>query len=298
MDYTNFETSAKPKFGPSGNSNEFLSRNFKSSVAMPSWISNMGLELYEYSFGRGIHISDAHAQEIGKACDDFNVELSVHAPYYINFASIEDEKAENSKNYLLNSVAKLKQFGGKRCVFHIGAQGKQERKYAFEKARTSFIYAMDCIAQAGLSDLIICPETMGKQAQIGTVDEVIEICNIAPNIFPCLDFGHINSLEGGSLKDAEAFQRIVDKLFDGLGEEKTKNMHVHFSKIQYGEKGEIRHLTFEDKIYGPEFEPFAEVIVKNNLSPHILSESNGTQDIDALSMKNMFLQEKDRVENL
>ena len=75
---------------------------------------------------------------------------------------------------------------------------------------------------------------------------------------------------------------------DGIGEEKTKNMHVHFSKIMYGAKGEIKHLTFADNIYGPEFEPLCEVIVKNNLTPHVLSESAGTQMFDSLYMKEKY----------
>ncbi|MDE6060742.1 MAG: endonuclease IV, partial [Clostridia bacterium] len=92
----------------------------------------------------------------------------------------------------------------------------------------------------------------------------------------------------GALRTPDDFQRIVDKMFEGIGEQKTKNMHVHFSKIQYGAKGEIRHLTFADTVYGPNFEPFAEVIVKNNLTPHILSESAGTQMLDAKTMQSIY----------
>ena len=66
-------------------------------------------------------------------------------------------------------------------------------------------------------------------------------------------------------------------------------MHIHFSKIEYGERGEIRHLTFEDKKYGPEFEPLAEVLYKNTLQPHILSESDGTQAEDAMEMKKIYM---------
>ena len=66
-----------------------------------------------------------------------------------------------------------------------------------------------------------------------------------------------------------------------------KNFHSHFSKIEYSEKGgEVKHLTFEDEIYGPSFDPLGDVIVKKNLTPVIICESAGTQDIDSLYMKN------------
>ncbi|MCQ2602528.1 MAG: TIM barrel protein [Clostridia bacterium] len=274
-------------FGPSGNSEEFLLEH-SSTLEMPSWIKEYGLDLFEYSFGKGVRISAETATAIGNEAEKFGIEMSVHAPYFISFASPEEEKQQNSIVYLTSSLKVLRHFKGHRCVFHTGSECGQKRNEAFAKAKDGFIKALDTIKAEGLDDMIVCPETMGKQAQIGTVEEVIELCQLAPNVYPCIDFGHINSLYGGNLKSADDFQAIVDKLFDGLGEEKTKNMHVHFSKIMYGAKGEIKHLTFEDEIYGPEFDGFCDVIVKNNLTPHILSESAGTQTRDALIMKQMY----------
>ena len=207
-----------------------------------------------------------------------------------DFASPEPEKAQNSVNYILSSLKILKCFGGERCVFHAGAQGKDERAAAFARTKEMFARTLELVAEEpAYSDLILCPETMGKQAQLGTVEEVAELCTLGDNVYPCVDFGHINALYGGSLKAASDFELIVKKLMDTVGEKKTKGMQVHFSKIQYGAKGEIRHLTFADDVYGPEFEPFAEVIVKYGLTPHVLSESAGTQAEDAAAMRDIWL---------
>lgn len=276
------------KFGPSGHDETFMAEGNTVTLQMPAWLRERGLDLFEYSFGRGVRISADTAEAIGNEADKYNIEMSVHAPYFINFASPEQEKADNSITYLTSSLKALKHFHGSRCVFHTGSEGKQPRAEAFERAKDNFIRALAAIEEQRLDDMLVCPETMGKQAQIGTVDEVVELCKLAPNVYPCVDFGHVNSLYQGALKTSDDFQRIVDKLFDGLGEEKTKNMHVHFSKIQYGAKGEIRHLTFADDIYGPEFEPFCDVIIKNNLTPHILSESAGTQSVDAGIMQSIY----------
>ena len=280
--------SNRATFGPSGHDETFVQEGYQATIQMPKWLHDKGLELFEYSFGRGVRVSAETADAIGNEADKYGIEMSVHAPYFINFASVEQEKADNSITYLTSSLKILRHFHGNRCVFHPGAEGKQPRNEAFARTSDNFARALDVIKQNGDDDLIVCPETMGKQAQIGTVSEVIELCKIAPNVYPCVDFGHVNSLWGGALKTSEDFQRIIDDLFDGLGEEKTKNMHVHFSKIMYGAKGEIKHLTFADNIYGPEFEPFCEVIVKNNLTPHVLSESAGTQMFDSLYMKHAY----------
>lgn len=276
------------KFGPSGHDETFMAEGNTVTLQMPAWLRERGLDLFEYSFGRGVRISADTAEAIGNEADKYNIEMSVHAPYFINFASPEQEKADNSITYLTSSLKALKHFHGSRCVFHTGSEGKQPRAEAFARAKDNFIRALAAIEEQRLDDMLVCPETMGKQAQIGTVDEVVELCKLAPNVYPCVDFGHVNSLYRGALKTSDDFQRIVDKLFDGLGEEKTKNMHVHFSKIQYGAKGEIRHLTFADDIYGPEFEPFCDVIIKNKLTPHILSESAGTQSVDAGIMQSIY----------
>ena len=280
----------RPLFGPSGHSESYAAEGLTSTADMPRWISARGLDIFEYSFGRGVRVSTATAAAIGEKCDEYGVEMSVHAPYFINFASPEPEKAQNSVNYILSSLKVLKAFGGERCVFHAGAQGQDSREAAFARTKDMFARTLELIAEEpDYADLIVCPETMGKQAQIGTVEEVIELCKLGDNVYPCVDFGHINALYGGSLRTASDFEDIVKKLLDGLGEKKTGNMQVHFSKIQYGAKGEIRHLTFADDVYGPEFEPFAEIIVKYGLTPHILSESAGTQAEDSAAMRDIWL---------
>ena len=280
----------RPLFGPSGHSESYAAEGLTSTADMPEWISARGLDIFEYSFGRGVRVSTATAAAIGEKCDEYGVEMSVHAPYFINYASPEPEKAQNSVNYILSSLKVLKAFGGERCVFHAGAQGQDSREAAFARTKDMFARTLELIAEEpDYADLIVCPETMGKQAQIGTVEEVVELCRLGENVYPCVDFGHINALYGGSLKSARDFEDVVKKLLDGLGEKKTKNMQVHFSKIQYGAKGEIRHLTFADDVYGPEFEPFAEIIVKYGLTPHILSESAGTQAEDSAAMRDIWL---------
>ena len=178
--------------------------------------------------------------------------------------------------------------GAKRVVFHPSTQGKLSREEAVSLTKLRLSVLADIIATKGYDDMLICPETMGKLAQIGTTEEIAEFCKIAPFYYPCLDFGHINSREQGSLKTVDDYVKNLEIVENIAGEEKMKNMHVHFSKIQYGGKGEIKHLTFEDNVYGPEFEPLAIALKQKNATPYIVSESAGTQDIDAKIMKDIY----------
>ena len=276
------------KFGPSGNSLAFQMAGKTKSEQSAEWVKNLGLNCFEYSFGRGVNMSDERAIEIGKAFQLAGVEISVHAPYYINFANPSQESAQKSIEYVLNSAKKLKLLGGKRVVFHPASQGKEQREVAVSRTEDRLKLLRDAIYQNNLQDIFYCPETMGKLGQIGTIEEITRFCKIDKIYIPAVDFGHINAREQGSLKTEQDYLDRLNYMINNLGMEKMKNFHIHFSKIEYSSKGEVRHLTFEDEIYGPEFRPLSNALKKLHLEPFVICESAGTQDIDAIKMQKIY----------
>ncbi len=276
------------KFGPSGNSDSFYQMGYKHTADAPEYLDKFGLDCFEYSFGRGVTISEAKAVEIGESFAERGKEISVHAPYFINFANPSDESAQKSYGYVLDSAKYLKLFGGKRLVFHPATMGKLTRKEAVDLASDRLKVLRDYIYLNNLEDLYFCPETMGKEAQIGTLEEIVEFCKIDKIYMPAIDFGHINAREHGSLKTVEDYKSRLEYMIDELGYDRVKNFHVHFSKIMYGGKGEIKHLTFADDVYGPEFGPLAIALKELALEPYIVSESDGTQAEDAAKMKEIY----------
>ena len=130
---------------------------------------------------------------------------------------------------------------------------------------------------------------MGKVNQLGTLDEVIELCKLSPRFVPVVDFGHMNAREcGGVFESAEDYLRVFDTIGDQLGDEIARNLHCHFSKIEWSAGGEKRHLTFQDTVYGPPYEPLMDVIARGRLTPTIICESDGTMSDDALTMKRYY----------
>ena len=277
------------KFGPSGLCEQFAQSGNKHTIQAGKWLSDQGLDCFEYSFGRGVQIKHETANEIGKEFADNNIEISVHAPYFINLATLEEDKANNNHRYIMDSLAALKAFGGNRCVFHPGSPLKASRSEAMNTLLKRFETVLKLKEENGFSDLLLCPETMGKKAQLGDLEEIIAMCNIGDeNIVPCIDFGHLNSRDCGIYFNSDDYKRTIDRLLEGVGESKTNRMHVHFSKIQYTANGELRHLTFDDEIYGPEYQPLMEVFAQYKLNPYIVCESAGTQTRDALAMKTYY----------
>lgn len=276
------------KFGPSGNCESFYAEGYKHTEQAAKFVKDRGLQCFEYSFGRGVRMTEEKAISIGEAFAEQGVEISVHAPYFINFANLDDEMAAKSYGYVLDSAKYAKLMGGKRVVFHPAAQGKLFREEAVTLTEDRLKVLRDYLYMNDMQDMYISPETMGKSAQIGTIEEIVRFCKIDPVYVPCVDFGHVNAREQGSLQTENDYLERLQYMLAELGYERMKNFHVHFSKIMYGAKGEIKHLTFEDKVYGPDFEPLAKALKKLDLHPYIVSESDGTQAEDAQEMQRIY----------
>ena len=273
------------RIGPSGNSISFYESGLKHTVDAPEWLNSIGLTAYEYSFGRGITLSDATAQAIGNKAKQFDIAVSVHAPYYINFSNPSEEMIEKSIGYVVRSVHFARLMQGNRVIFHTATCGKMPRQQAIDTASRNLDSLLEKLQEAYPDgNYIICPETMGKLQQIGTVEEIVEFCKKSEKMIPCFDFGHINCYSQGSLKTKDDYKAIIDYTLDKLGD-RAKNLHIHFSKIMYGPSGEIKHLTLDDQIYGPDYAPLAEIIDEYRLNPVIICESKEIMSDDALKMK-------------
>ena len=277
------------KFGVAGNSKSFYDEGYTQTIEAGLWCKNRGIDAFEYSFGRGIMLNEKTAKEIGNAFRQEGVEMSAHAPYFINLANLDPEMIKKSYGYITGSLKKVKDFGGSRVVVHPATQGKMQREDAVNLMVENARGLIDVLDELGYgSEYKICFETMGKLAQLGTVDEIIKVCSLDERFYPCIDFGHVNAREQGVLKNGINYNTIVQKMSDFLPKHKVFNMHVHFSKIEYGAKGEIRHLTFEDQKYGPDYEPLMELFHEKGLEPYIICESDGTQAEDTVQMKKYF----------
>ena len=271
------------KFGPAGQDDIFPTIH-KKMTEMPAYLAAKGLSAFEYQCGHGVRVGKTLAAALGEEAKKHGVAISLHGPYYISLSSDEEEKRENSLGYILKSAQAVSWMGGQRVVVHSGSVGKRSRAQALTLAVDTLTRAQKMLDEHGLSDIHICPETMGKIGQLGDLDEVLALCAVDERLIPCIDFGHLNARTGGGVNSYEAMAAVLDTIENALGSQRARTFHAHFSKIEYSKGGESRHLTFEDTQYGPEFEPLARLIAQRELEPTIICESRGTQIDDAAYM--------------
>lgn len=273
-------------FGPGGNSVSWGKRKFPADL--PQYLKELGLNGYEIECGRGVRISEAAVRELPGLAEKNGIYVTLHAPYFISLSSVEEEKRLNSVNYILESAKAAKSVGARKIVVHSGSCSKMTRAEATYLAKQTLKLSQKALDDNGLSDIIICPETMGKINQLGTLEEVLELCGADERFLPTVDFGHLNARTLGGIKTREDYAKMLDLIENELGHERLSNMHIHFSKIEYTNGGEKRHLTFADEQYGPAYEPLMEELHKRKLQPSIICESDGTQAEDAAEMKKYF----------
>lgn len=275
------------KFGPAGNSESFAAAGFKATVDAPAWLAGLGLNAYEYQCGHGVSVGLPTAEKIGAAAKAHSITMSLHTPYYINLSSGETERREKNVGYVMQSCAAATAMGAKRMVVHCGGVGKQSRDKAMEHTRENVRMILEAVETAGYKQTI-CLETMGKRSVIGSAEEICELVALDDRLLPCIDFGHLNARTGGRCNSYEEFAALFALLENRIGKERARVLHAHFSKIEYSDKGEVRHLTFADEIYGPEFAPLARLLRERDYEPTIICESAGTQAEDALTMKKLY----------
>lgn len=273
-------------FGPGGNSESFGKRRFPEEL--PEYLSGMGLNGYEIECGRGVRIAQKTYELLPAIAKENNIALTLHTPYFISLSGEKEETRLGSLKYIEESAEAAHRLGVKKLVVHSGSCSKMTREQALELAKDTLKRAQEMLDRKGLSDIIICPETMGKINQLGTLGEVIELCGVDERFLPCVDFGHLNARTLGGIKTKDDYRAILDEIEDRLGFERLKNFHVHFSKIMYTSGGEKAHLTFEDKDFGPQYEPLTELFYEKRLEPTVICESAGTQAEDAAEMKRYY----------
>lgn len=278
------------QFGPAGNSESFYAAGFSQTVQAFAWLrENFGLGAFEIPFGRGIGMSETTAQAIGEAAAQEGVCLSAHAPYYINLANPEPGMAEKSIRYILNTARLLAMMGGERVVVHVGSPKEGSREEALALCAQRLVQARAALVEEGLPQIRLCLETMGRPSVIGSLEEILTLTQVDASFLPCIDFAHLHAAGGGAIGQQEDFAAVLDRVESVLGLPRARQMHMHFSRIEYGKKGEIRHRIFAETDYGPEFSQLAPLLAQRGYHGILICESRGTQAEDAALMQQDYL---------
>ena len=249
----------------------------RSTLAGIRTCKELGLRAMEIEFVRGVKMSNALAREAGDLARKLDIELSVHAPYYINLCN--PEKRQASMKRILDSCERGHHLGAEAIVFHPGYYGEDPEK-CFGMVQWACRRMASAIERNGWK-VKLALETTGRTSQIGTLEEIVKICREVPKCIPCVDWAHLYARNQGKIDFGKVFQAL--KLL------KLKHLHCHFSCINWGSGGEKNHLTLAKK--KPDYLPLVKEILKRKPFDMTLISESPVLEQDALALKKMFKKE-------
>jgi deoxyribonuclease-4 len=256
---------------------------------VPVLLREEGLDAFEYEaiyWGGKPQIKKEDAERFGLKAKENDVWLSLHGSYFINFCG-DTRTVEASKKRLIACVTAAEWMNAYVVVFHSGFYGKKPHELAFRNCVAVLKDVVVTMRSLGIKNAKIGPETMGKSSQLGSLEEVLRVCEEVEQTQLVIDWSHLHARDIGRFRTVEDFRRVVELVEKRLGTEAVRNMHCHFTKIEYTDKGERRHHTLEEERYGPDFAMLAKIIAEFKLRPVIISESP-LLDLDAIKMRDML----------
>jgi len=281
----------RPRFGPAGVPPAF--RAMKAALTdVPRLLREEGLDAFEYQavrWGAKPQIKKENAEKLGFKARENDVWLSLHGSYFINFCGAK-ETIEASKNRLIACATAAEWMNAHVVVFHPGFYSKRQPKEVFKNCLEVLKKVVETMKTLGIENVKLGPETMGKPSQFGSLDEVLGLCEQIEQTQPVIDWAHLHARCRGCFKTVDDFRRVVEKVENRLGTEAVRDMHCHFAKVEFSDKGEKRHHIMDEAEYGPDFTMLAKVIAEFKLTPVIISESP-VLDVDAIKMREILQKE-------
>jgi len=262
-----------------------LSSSGSDSLSGIKRIHELGLGCMELEFVRGVKMKEETARNVNILAKDLDIKLSVHAPYYINLNG-EGETRLKSRERILNSARIGNICGARSVVVHAGFIQKDTREAAYEKIKKELIHIREQMNNEGLS-ISLRIETMGRISQFGTLNEVLDITEVA-GVLPCIDFSHLHAISGKN-NSPEEFVQILGSIENKLGREGLNDMHIHVSGIEYSQKGEKNHLELEKSDFN--FRELVQAFSDFDICGMVICESPNLE-VDALKLKQEYEKSK------
>lgn len=215
------------------------------SVGAAIQTAELGLDGLELGWVRSVRISEKTCSLIREAAAAHGVALSVHAPYYINL-NADDQEWPKSRQRLMDAAHYGYLAGATDIIFHPGSYFERSPDDVLPIAIRRLEGCVEELQAAGTT-VILRPETMGKSAMLGSLEDTILMSQAINGVEPCIDFAHMHARPGdGSMNTYDEWASALELYGKALGEDSLKRLHAHISGIDYTLKGEKEHLALDD----------------------------------------------------
>ena len=244
-------------------------------------LEEMGLDGLELEFVRGVRISEKSREAVsgsGKV-------ITAHAPFYVNLNAREEEKVEASVQRIIETAETANELGGYSITFHAAYYLDMDKDVVFKQVEAQTRIITETLKKSD-NKIWIRPETTGKGTQWGDLDEIVRLSKEFETVLPCVDFSHLHARYNGISNTYDEFCAIFEKIGNELGQIALDNFHAHIAGIEYGPKGEKKHLNLEESDFN--YKELLNAFKAFNIKGAVVCESPNIED-DAKLLKDYYL---------
>jgi len=247
-------------------------------------LKELDLDALELGWVQSVRVSEDTCAQINATCHDNDFHLSVHAPYFINLNATEEEWP-NSRKRLMDAAYYGNLAGATDIIFHPGSYFGQPIDEVVERSIERLRGCVDELRAAG-NPVTLRPETMGKIAMLGSLEDTLRMSQAISGVEPCLDFAHLHARAGdGSMNTKGEWLKALDDYAQSLGIDALQRLHIHMSGIEYSAKGERKHLALADSDF--DLKALFSALAERGCKGRILCESPEMEN-DALYMQQQW----------
>lgn len=296
-----------PRFGVAGYPPAFNKSPYgKDRLKIGDWLQSLGLDALELQMTYGPRTTHENCKLYRRMAADCGIKLSVHASYFIVFTSRDATKLYNSRETLKRTYELSTLLNADIVVLHPGPLYGEPK--AEDVCRRFIDNLGTAMSDIGHSNIDLFVETAGKLGQLGSVEEILTICQAVPGVYPCIDFGHVHARTLGTLSSPDAVSDVFATLASNGAFDSDRRIHFHYTPIHFGSRGEISHRSIDDRVertpqtslslfgdcsepslYHPRFEPVANGLRRWVSDCVVISETKDSQERGAIALRDTFL---------
>lgn len=264
------------RIGPSGSTTQA-----KTTLEAVDIVADLGLSALEVNYVRGARASEETTRRVGAKAEERGIALSAHAPYYVSLNSPKDEVRASSVVHIVETARRCHWLGAPFFAVHGGTYGGKESPEATDGVVDHILKVQTRMEAEGITGVKVGLETTGRPSAWGTPEEIEAVANRTDVVMPVVDFSHVHARSQGGLRTEEDFRALVEWAL----EVSDCQLYCHFQSIEYGEKGERRHLPVDR--WDPDFRLLAPVLREISCDVHLICESP-LLEVDALLIKRVM----------
>lgn len=219
---------------------------------------------------------------LGQLCNELDVDISVHTPYYMKLTDVDTDLVDKSKRGFKYGAVMANSLDADVIVTHLGlVEETEDKEELIDIVVDNLRELRDWYSDNFDRKIEIGIENQTGEDIFGNFEDVLDICKKVSGTTPIINFAHLKAEEDYPLDEPEDFGEIFQKCKNFVKD----SYYVNFSGVSLRGRDEYRFTPI--KRGDLDFEPLVKYLIESNENVTIISGSP-LKEHDAMYMKVIF----------